>query len=220
MSEEKMLTIGEACTFLHVCKNTLNRWEADGLIVPIRTPGGHRRYCLSDLELLVGHSRRKKPKRRTIGYCRVSSAGQKDDLERQIAVVSRYCEAHGYAYKIVTDVGSGLNYGKQGIQKVVREICDGSVDRVVVNYKDRLMRFGYEMLEQVCESNGTEIEIINATDDVSAEDELVQDVLSIITVFSARLYGKRSHKNKRIVEENKKMFAEEAEEDAEEKGLE
>ena len=133
----------------------------------------------------------------TIGYCRVSSAGQKDDLIRQEQVVTNYCEQNGYKFKIIKDIGSGINYSKKGFQELIRLICNGDIERIVISYKDRLVIFGYELIE---------IEIINSTTEESNETELVKDVLSIITVFSSKLYGKRSHKNKNIVEANKRLF--------------
>lgn len=133
----------------------------------------------------------------TIGYCRVSSAGQKDDLIRQEQVVTNYCEQNGYKFKIIKDIGSGINYSKKGLQELIRLICNGDIERIVISYKDRLVIFGYELIE---------IEIINSTTEESNETEMVKDVLSIITVFSSKLYGKRSHKNKNIVEANKRLF--------------
>ena len=209
MSDERYMTMSEACSFLHICKNTMKNWERKGRISCMRTEGGHRRYLRSDLiGLDEAKTNYKLPRKMTVGYCRVSTSSQKEDLEQQISVVSRYCEANGWKYRILKDVGSGLNYRRKGFQNLIEAVCSGNVERVVVNYKDRLMRFGYEMFEETCAMHDVEIEIVNVTDDVSAEDELVQDVLSVITVFSARLYGKRSHRNKRIVEENRKLFSE------------
>ena len=205
-NNDRMLTSGEACKFLHICRNTLLEWESEGLITSTKTMGGHRRYLKSDLMRLIGHSMFKKPRKITIGYCRVSSIGQREDLERQEVVVSRFCEVNGYRYKIIKDIGSGLNYNKKGLRNLITEICEGEVERVVINYKDRLVRFGYELIEQICEINDVELVIINETKDISKEKELVEDILAIITVFSSKLYGNRSHRNKRIIEENRKLF--------------
>ena len=108
-----------------------------------------------------------------------------------------YCEQNGYKFKIIKDIGSGINYSKKGLQELIRLICNGDIERIVISYKDRLVIFGYELIE---------IEIINSTTEESNETEMVKDVLSIITVFSSKLYGKRSHKNKNIVEANKRLF--------------
>ncbi|GHN19273.1 hypothetical protein ME796_18200 [Lactobacillus delbrueckii] len=95
-----------------------------------------------------------------------------------------------------------MNYKKKGLQELLRLVCEGGCSKIVVNYKDRLVRFGYELIETVCEE-----QIINQTDDISYEEELTEDVLAIITVFSAKLYGKRSHRNEQIVAENRKLFS-------------
>lgn len=202
------LTIKEACDLIHCSESTLRRWEEKGYIQSVRTKGGHRRYSADDLRRALGEPSPRNI-RITIAYCRVSSSGQKDDLNRQVEVVSRYCEKQGYRFKVITDVGSGLNYNKKGLDFILREVCLDHVDRIVVNYKDRLVRFGFDMIKTICDVHGTEIEIINETDEVSYEKELVDDVLSIITVFSAKLYGKRSHKSNEIVSRNKEMFRQE-----------
>ena len=197
------LTIKEASEYLGVAKSTLRRWEYEGKIKPERTAGGHRRY---DKSVLISLKNKKENKKLTIGYCRVSSSDQKEDLERQIKTVSDYCSARGYQFKIIKDIGSGLNYNKKGLKELIKLICEREIDRIVINYKDRLIRFGYDIIEQMCDFNGVKIEIINYTEDKTYEEELVEDVLSIITVFSAKLYGSRSHKAKTIQQENKELF--------------
>lgn len=100
---------------------------------------------------------------------------------------------------MIEDLGSGLNYQKKGLKKLIKAICSGTVGRLVITHKDRLMRFGAELIFSLCESFGTEIVIINAKEETTFEDDLVQDVLEIITVFSARLYGSRSRKNQKLL---------------------
>lgn len=200
-----MLNITEASEFLGVSKQTLRRWEESGDIKSHRTKGSHRRYDKNDLIKLKSFKQSSRT-RLTIGYCRVSSNDQKSDLVRQIETVSSYCSARGYQFKIISDLGSGLNYKKKGLKELIELICSNEVERIVINYKDRLVRFGYEMLEQLCQIHGVEIEIINHTEDKSYEEELVEDVLSVITVFSSKLYGSRSRKAKKIVSANKEML--------------
>ena len=142
----------------------------------------------------------------SIAYCRVSSIDQKDDLVRQINTVSEYCIAKGYQFRIIQDLGSGLNYNKKGLKELIELICSQRINRIIINYKDRLIRYGYEIMENICELNGVKIEIINHTEDKTYEQELVEDVLSIITVFSSKLYGSRSHKIKKIEEEFIKLM--------------
>ena len=203
------MSISKAAEYLNVAKSTLRNWEAEGLITPLRTASNQRRYTKEMLdEVLQGNVKASKPKKLlTIGYCRVSSGHQKVDLQRQKDVVSRYCEVNGYQFKIIQDVGSGLNYKKKGLTELINMICKKQCERVVVNYQDRLVRFGFEMIETICQANDVELVVINQTDNVDPNSELVEDVLSIITVFSAKLYGKRSHQNARVIQESKKLFS-------------
>jgi predicted site-specific integrase-resolvase len=189
------LSISEAAKLKGVSISTLRRWEAEGKLVPERTESGHRRYELSQL---LGV---KSELSYTIGYCRVSSHDQKKDLERQKEVVELFCASSGWQFEIIEDLGSGLNYSKKGLKRLIRLIVDSKVERLVLTHKDRLLRFGSELIFSLCEHCGTEVVIINRTEDSSFEEDLAQDVLEIITVFSARLYGSRSHKNQKIVDE-------------------
>lgn len=189
------LTISEAAKLKGVAPSTLRRWEAEGKLIPERTQNGHRRY---EMATLLGI---KAEISYTIGYCRVSSHDQKDDLIRQKQVTELYCAQHGWQFEIIEDLGSGLNYNKKGLKRLISLICESKVERLVVTHKDRLLRFGSELIFSLCEHFGTEVVIINRTEDSSFEEDLATDVLEIITVFSARLYGSRSHRNKKIVEE-------------------
>lgn len=199
------MAITEAAKFLGVDISTLRRWEDEGKIKPERTRGGHRRY---DKDELLSLSNKRKNIKLTIAYARVSSSDQKEDLERQIKNVSSYCIARGYQFKVISDLGSGLNYNKKGLIELLDLICSNEIERIVINYKDRLIRYGYEIIEEVCKHHNISIEVINHTDDKTYEEELVEDVLSIITVFSSRLYGSRSHKTKRVIDEIKKIMTE------------
>lgn len=196
------LTIKEAAKELGVAQETLRRWEAEGKIIAERTKGGHRRY---DISKLRGVSiRQVSPiKKITIGYARVSSHDQKEELKRQVALIESYCAAQGWTYEIVQDLGSGLNYHKKGLRTLIKRICKEDITRLVLTHKDRLLRFGSELIFSLCEHFAVEVVIINASEDISFEEELVSDVLEIITVFSARLYGSRSHKNKKVMEKLK-----------------
>ncbi len=191
------LTISEAAKLKGVSVSTLRRWESEGKIIPERTLNGHRRY---DLAQLLGI---KAELSYTIGYCRVSSHDQKEDLIRQKQVVELFCATHSWQFEIIEDLGSGLNYSKRGLKRLIRLITESKVERLILTHKDRLLRFGSELIFGLCELFGTEVVIINRTEDATFEEDLANDVLEIITVFSARLYGSRSHKNKKLVEELK-----------------
>lgn len=192
------ISIGKAATELGVSKETLRRWEQSGKITAERTPKGHRRYDLARIRGLA--PRTTLDETRTIAYARVSSQDQKEDLKRQVAVLESYCASHGWTFEVLQDLGSGMNYSKKGLRKLIQELCLGRIRRLVVTHKDRLLRFGSELIFSLCEQFGTEVVILNSSEESSFEDDLVQDVLEIITVFSARLYGSRSRKNKKIVE--------------------
>ena len=142
-----------------------------------------------------------KDDRVTIAYARVSSQDQKEDLKRQAQVLELYCAEHGYKYELITDLGSGMNYYKKGLTALISRILDDGVKRLVLTHKDRLLRFGAELIFSICEAKGVEVVIINRGEEkASFEEDLAKDVLEIITVFSARLYGSRSGKNRKIIE--------------------
>ena len=205
---ENYLKIGEAAEYLNVTEDALRKWEQKNIIKPYRTAGNQRRYTKEMLDkALVGYdSKNNFPTKLTIGYCRVSSAHQKEDLQRQIDVVQTYCENQGKPFKIIQDVGSGLNYERKGFLNLIHMICQKQCDEIIVNYQDRLARFGFELIKTICDENQVKLTVINQTQVEDPNQELVDDVLSIITVFSAKLYGKQSHHNEKIIKTNKKLF--------------
>lgn len=192
------ISIGKAAQQLGVSRETLRRWEEAGKISSERTPKGHRRYDIASLRGIIPN--KKLEHKHTVAYARVSSQDQKEDLKRQVILLESYCSCHGWTFEVLQDLGSGLNYSKKGLKKLIFELCSGKIGRLVITHKDCLLRFGAELIFTLCEQFGTEVIILNASEDTSFEDDLVQDVLEIITVFSARLYGSRSHKNKKLVE--------------------
>jgi predicted site-specific integrase-resolvase len=121
-------------------------------------------------------------------------------LERQKKVLEMYCASHGWQFELVTDLGSGMNYYKKGLKKLLNAILDGNVGRLVITHKDRLLRFGAELVFALCEAREVEVVIINSGIDTKFEEELAKDILEIITVFSARLYGSRSRKNQKLLQ--------------------
>ena len=137
---------------------------------------------------------------KTIGYCRVSSPKQRDDLERQEENMRMYLLAQGKPFEIISDIGSGINYKRKGLQELVKGMANRSISKVVVLYKDRLTRFGFELIEYIADLYGCEIEVIDTTERTEQE-ELVEDLVQIITVFSCRLQGKRANKARKMVKE-------------------
>lgn len=162
-------------------------------------PKGHRRYDTNKLHPNFYHNL-PIPNRKTVGYARVSSHDQKDDLDRQIGVLELYCARQGWQFEIVGDLGSGMNYHKKGLKQLLDGILNDEIGRLVLTHKDRLLRFGAELIFALCERKNVEVVIINQGENLSFEEELAQNVLEIITVFSARLYGSRSKKNKKVLE--------------------
>ena len=203
-----ILSIGKLSKKLSVTTRTIWNWIYAKKIRYHQEGAGKRTYfywkeVVEDLKL----SEADEKKRITICYCRVSTNGQNEDLNKQKELCSLYCASKGYNFIIIEDIGSGINYNNKGLNKLIGYILEGSVDRIVLSYKDRLVRFGFELLEKICREKNVIIEIINQSETLTYEQELVNDILSIITVFSARLYGKRSHKNKKIIEETKSLFS-------------
>ena len=196
--------IGEAAKLLGVSVQALRNWETEGKIIPShRTPGGQRMY---DLAALLGVNDLSYP---TIAYARVSSSEQKEDLERQHAVLEAFCNKNGWQTEIIRDLGSGMNYNKKGLLRLLELMVRGQMSRLVVTHKDRLLRFGAEIVFRICELKGIEVVIINKGEPPSFEEELTRDVMEIMTVFCAKLYGRRSQKSKKMAEAIENIVSEE-----------
>lgn len=148
--------------------------------------------------------------RKTIAYARVSSHDQKNDLERQKQVLELYCARQGWTFEVIADLGSGMNYHKKGLKRLLNDILSGKIGRLVITHKDRLLRFGAELVFALCSAKNVEVVILNQGEDTTFEEDLAKDVLEIITVFSARLYGSRSRKNQKLLD-GVKQAVEEAE---------
>jgi putative resolvase len=201
----RLLAIGEAAKVLGVSITTLRRWEKEGKLMSEPTNSSHRRY---DLAKLKPELFQQEDTRKTVAYARVSSSDQKADLERQKQVLELYCAKQGWTFEVVSDLGSGMNYQKKGLKRLLNAIIDDKVGRLVLTHKDRLLRFGAELVFAICEIKSVQIIILNQGEDTSFEEDLAKDVLEIITVFSARLYGSRSRKNQKIIEGVKKVIDE------------
>ncbi len=200
----RFVKIGEAAKLLGVSVQALRNWEMEGKIMPShRTPGGQRMY---DLAELLGVNDLSYP---TIAYARVSSSDQKEDLERQHAVLEAFCNKNGWQTEIIRDLGSGnLNYNKKGLLRLLELMVHGQMSRLVITHKDRLLRFGAEIVFRICELKGIEVVIINKGEQPSFEEELTRDVMEIMTVFCAKLYGRRSHKSKKMAAEIENIVSE------------
>ncbi len=198
----RFIKIGEAAALLGVSVQTLRRWEREKKVIPQqRKPGGTRYYLQDDL---LGNKTTDSDL--TLAYARVSSHDQKKDLQTQIERLSSYCAAKGWCYEVISDLGSGMNYRKKGLKKLLDAILQRKTKRLVLTHKDRLLRFGAELIFSLCAAKEIEVVLINQGDEGSFEEELAKDVLEIITVFSARLYGAHSRKNKKLIEAAKVLI--------------
>ena len=190
------ISIGQASQLIGISVSTLRRWEAeDKFSSDFRTKGNHRRYKLSSIYSDVVKQPNKA--RKTICYSRVSSIDQKLDLLRQSKRLVNYCTERDWECELISDLGSGLDYKKKGLNKLIDLICTQSVSRLILTHKDRLLRFGTPLLFKLCRFFNTEVIILEEQKTMSFESELVSDVIEIMTVFTARMHGKRSHKNKK-----------------------
>lgn len=197
--EIRKYSIGQFAKLINRTEQTLRNWDKNGKLKPayIDKDTGYRYYTDEQLKIYNGEKVKDK---QIIGYCRVSSQKQKEALNRQIENVKTYMCAKGYQFSIISDIGSGINYQNKGLNKLVNMVLNEEVSKIVILYKDRLVRFGYELIENICQSKGVDIEIIDNTERTD-EEEMVKDLIQIITVFSCKLQGKRSKKTKQIIEE-------------------
>jgi len=202
---DRLLTISETAELLGVGISTLRHWDDTGQIVAMRTPGGHRRYRLSDIEAFQGVETRDGNSNVIAAYVRVSSHDQKKkgDLERQKGRVLEYCAKKGYQVQyVLTDVASGMSDNRAQIKQLIRLAATGKISRIVVEHKDRLSRFMVGVLVDFFASHGVTVEWIEEPLPKSFEAELVEDILALMTSFSARIYGRRSADRRRKKEAN------------------
>ena len=179
---------------LGVSVKTLQRWDRDGILKANRTPTD-RRYYTYDQYLQFKGIQTENDIRDTVIYARVSTRNQKDDLQNQVEFLKQFCNAKGIIInQCVEDFGSGLNYNRKKWNKLLDEVMANKIKTIVISNKDRFIRFGYDWFEKFCEKFNTKIIIVN-NETLSPNEELVQDIISILHVFSCRLYGFRKYKN-------------------------
>lgn len=197
--EIRKYSIGQFAKLINRTEQTLRNWDKSGKLKPsyVDKETGYRYYTDEQLRIYNGEKVKEK---QVAGYCRVSSQKQKNALDRQIDNVKQYMYAKGYQFLIISDIGSGINYNNKGLNKLIQMVLNDEVSKIVVLYKDRLVRFGFELIENICMSKGVQIEIIDNTEK-SDEEEIVEDLIQIITVFSCRLQGKRATKTKNMIKE-------------------
>lgn len=196
----KFYSLKTVTQMLGVTAQTLRNWDKEGKLKPAYVKSNGYRYYSEDSILAYTQERKTKKKLNVIGYARVSSKKQSDDLERQVNNLKSYLDSKYEEYEIITDIGSGINYGKPGLKRLIEKINRKEVDLIVVLYKDRLLRFGFELVEYFAELNNVKIEVLDKIDK-NQDQELVEDLVQIITVFSCKIQGKRKTKTKELMEE-------------------
>jgi len=189
------ITPKKARELLRVTNKTLIEWDKKSKIRAIRTPSNHRRYNLKDIQNFISCNVPAPPKtkRNKVCYARVSSTKQMDDLERQ----KNYFKSRFPDHQLVTDVGSGINWKRQGLKTILEQAMSRDISEVVVAHRDRLCRFAYELLEWIFKCNGVKLLVLNEEKGKSKDQELADDILSIVHVYSCRNMGRRRYKNKK-----------------------
>lgn len=184
------VSMQEAMRILKLCKKTLQKYDNEGKIETIRLPNNYRRFNVKKYLIdnnLIQTSKNKK----SIIYCRVSSYDRKDDLERQVNYLStKYKDGN---YEIITDIGSGINFKRKGLQKIIDYAINNELKEVIVTYKDRLCRIGYDLIKHMLTKYSNADIIIDNKEDKSPNQEITEDLIEIITVYSSKIHGKRSN---------------------------
>lgn len=194
-----LMSIGKFAKELGVTPEHVRTMHRTGEVIPARISEKGTRYYSEEQLRELKNSRTPQREEKVVAYCRVSTKSQKDELEKQVENVKSYMYAKGYSFEVITDIGSGINYKNKGLQELISLINSNQVTKVVILHKYRLVGFGFELIQLLCDLHGVEIEIIDNSEQ-SNEEELTDDLIEIITVFANRLYGSRSKKTKTLIE--------------------
>jgi len=190
-----MYSTGKAANYLGVSVKTLQRWDREGRLVPERTDSGRRMYSHAALDVFMRRPLKTSP-RIAVAYCRVSSAAQKPDMKNQRRALEEFCAGRGLPnVELVQEIGGGMNLKRAGFVALMDRIEARQVSHLIIAHKDRLVRFGFPWFERFCAEHGTEILVLNS-EQLSPEQEMVQDLLTIVQCFAARLYGLRNYRKK------------------------
>jgi putative resolvase len=195
---ENLYTTGEVAKIFGVSYFAVKKWAYARKIKCIKTPSGKYRYPENEIRRLLGEQM---PKGKVAIYARVSSADQKEDLERQKQKLVEYAKSKGYQdIEVIEDIASGLNETRKGLNKLFKLVTEKQIEAVFITYKDMLTRFGFKYLETFFSSYGCRIEAIDSEEVKEPQQELVEDLIAIVTSFAERIYGARSHKGRKVVE--------------------
>lgn len=191
----QLISIGKFAKKVGLTTASLRRMHESGECIPYHiTKGGTRYYSLDQLK---DFSTADKKKKLVIGYCRVSNLSQKDDLEIQTNNIKSYMYAKGYEFEIISDIGSGIDYKKKGLQELLNKINGQDISKIIILHKDKLIGFGFELIEYLCKINDVEIEIIDNTE--QSKKEMSDNLVQIVTIFANCLYGQQSKKTKQLI---------------------
>lgn len=194
-----LMSIGKFAKELGVTPEHVRTMHRTGEVIPARISEKGTRYYSEEQLRELKNTQFSQREDKVVAYCRVSTKSQRDDLEKQVENVKSYMYAKGYSFEVITDIGSGINYKNKGLQELISLIDSNQVTKVVILYKDRLVRFGFELIQLLCELHDVEIEIIDNSEQ-SIDEELTEDLIQIITLFANRLYGSRSKTTKTLIE--------------------
>ena len=194
-----LMSIGKFAKELGVTPEHVRTMHRTGEVIPARISEKGTRYYSEDQLRELKNTQFSQREEKVVAYCRVSTKSQKNDLEKQVENVKSYMYAKGYSFDIITDIGSGINYKNKGLQQLISLIDSNQVTKVIILYKDRLVRLGFELIQLLCDLHDVKIEIIDNSE-CSKEEELTDDLIQIVTTFANRLYGSRSKKTKDLIE--------------------
>lgn len=199
---DRLLTIAETRKLLNVSKSTLQRWDREKILIAQRTEGGHRRYLLSEIETLMGKKNENKAESKEIvvaTYARCSTQDQKQhgDLDRQSARIFEYCTKHKYKVEyIIKDIGSGLNDKRKGFVQLCNLAVERKINKVVIEHKDRLTRFQFNLIAFFFKSYGVDIDVVD-NKECSEQEELVNDIMMLLASFNGKYYSLRAQENRK-----------------------
>lgn len=191
----KLLSIRQAAELLGVSTKTIRRWEQEGKIKATRTVGGHRRFNITEL---LGSQR---DTELTIAYVRGNQTQSPEQFAKQISIMQSYCSEQGWNYQIIKDITRGISNSNPGLVRLLKLICSQQVKRLVLPNKDRLVAITADLVFTLCEIFGTEVILLNQSQEEIVKEELTDDIREMINSFNTRLYGSRIGKNQELAEE-------------------
>ena len=194
-----LMSIGKFAKELGVTPEHVRTMHRTGEVIPARISEKGTRYYSEEQLRDLKNSRTPQREEKVVAYCRVSTKSQKDELEKQVENVKSYMYAKGYSFEVITDIGSGINYKNEGLHKLISLIDSNQIIKVVILREDRLVGFGFELIQLLCDLHDVDIEIIDKSEG-SNEKELTDDLIEIVTLFANRLYGSRSKKTRTLIE--------------------